>query len=225
MINKAYASESMTVNDGERAVVAKICVPIVDRDGEVVMPQGCVSKDYEMNPVVFYCHDSKTPPVAKCVSLKRANDHLMAKCVFASRPDNHVGEWLPDTLFSLYQQKVLNAFSVGFVPIEERVATKGDREVYGMNCKRVFSKWNLLEYSVVPIPANQGALAVAVSKGIVTASRVKELFGVDVEDAPTPRKKVVAVYRPRGEDVNIDAVVAAEFMRMQDRKCGVLYSS
>jgi hypothetical protein len=233
LIRKSYLSEDLTVHDGERAVVAKICVPVVDRDGEVVMPQGCVSKDFEKNPIVFYGHIYDSPPVGKCVGLKRAGDSLVSKTVFASRPADHVGEWLPDTLFSLYQQGVLKGFSVGFHPIESRAATKGDRDTYGPNCKTVYSKWNLLEYSVAAIPANQDALVLAVSKGILTTANVKTMFGVDLPDAPPivtqapivipEKRKVAYVYQQKAlppEPVNVDAIIN----RYVDKRCGQLYS-
>ncbi len=39
-------------------------------------------------------------------------------------------------------------------------------EKFGAGCRRVVSKWNLLEISVAPLPCNQEALATAVSKGL-----------------------------------------------------------
>jgi hypothetical protein len=237
MIRKTYLSDNLSVHDGERAVVAKICVPVVDRDGEVVMPQGCVSKDFEINPVVFYSHSYQVPgmqnlpPVGKCKALKREGDCLVAKTVFASRPDNHPqgAEWLPDTLFSLYQQGVLKGFSIGFSPIESRAATKGDREVYGPTCKTIYSKWNMLEYSVAPIPCNQEAVVIAVSKGIITADGARTMFGMNVElekpiTAPiVVPKRVTVVYRqrtPEPEPVNVDSLLTKAI----DKRCGVLYS-
>lgn len=242
MIRKSYMASDMTVMDGERAVVAKICVPVVDRDGEVVMPQGCVSIDFEKNPVVFYAHSYQVagmeslPPVARCASLKRGNDWLLTKTIFAARPDNHppAAEWLPDTLFSLYQQGVLNGFSVGFNPIASRAATKGDKELYGPDCKRVYSKWNMLEYSVAPIPCNQDALVLAVSKGIITAERIKTMFGVDLpaptpiiievpKVIPPPIRKVSVVYHQRPEPapaIDTERIIK----RFVDKRCGVLYT-
>lgn len=242
MIRKAYLSEDMSVYDGERAVVAKICVPVVDRDGEVVVPQGCRSEDFEKNPVVFYSHSYQIPalaglpPVGKCVSLKRTADALIAKTVFAERPANHPkdAEWLPDTLLSLYQQGVLKGFSIGFLPIDARAATKGDKDIYGPNCKAVYSKWNMTEYSVAPIPCNQEAVAMAVSKGIITRDTAKSWFNMEIPtEIPAetkqpeviivpPKRKVVAVYQETRAPaaINVDAILK----RWEDRKCGVLYS-
>jgi len=75
----------------------------------------------------------------------------------------------------------MRGFSVGFVPIEYRDATTRDVTKYGPDCKRVFSKWNLLELSMVPLPANQEAVAFAVSKGLLSPKSAKSMFGVDAK--------------------------------------------
>lgn len=186
MIVKAFSTD-VSVDEGERAVTAIISTNAVDRDGEVLIPQGLNSKDYERNPVVFFNHSyadyflddvGAKLPVGKCVALTRKDDSIIAKTVFATRPDGYPAdkEWLPDTLFSLYQQGVMNAFSVGFIPTEMRPATDKDVEKFGAGCRRVYSKWKMHEYSVVPLPANQEAITLAVSKGLIKADVAKRLF-------------------------------------------------
>src|SRR5262245_54306106 len=103
---KAFSSD-VTVIDGERAVSAVISTNAVDRDGEVLIPQGMNAKDYQANPVIFFNHnwaawdcDPKDKlPVGKCVALAKDADSISFKMVFAERPANHPEgeEWLPDT--------------------------------------------------------------------------------------------------------------------------------
>lgn len=198
---KAFAAECK-VNEGERAVVAKITTACCDRDGEVLIPDGLNSKDFEKNPVVFWQHKYDLP-VGKCTSIKRDGDSVIAKTVFAERPADHPQgqEWLPDTLFSLYQQGVLKGFSIGFQPTEGRPATAADLKHYGPDCRKVFSKFNLLEYSAVSLPANQEAVALAVSKGTVSAETAKMICDGMVTmnevrkslniDIPVPTKRCV----------------------------------
>jgi hypothetical protein len=73
-------------------------------------------------------------------------------------------EWVPDTLLDLFRADAPLAFSVGFRIKNARQPSKRDRARYGETVQRVITDWELLEFSVVPIPANQDALAVAVSK-------------------------------------------------------------
>lgn len=192
-INKAFSAD-VTVDEGERAVMATITTAAVDRDGEVLVPQGCYTKDFEKNPSVFLGHDYYNLPIGKCAAIRRTPDAIVAKTVFAERPaDFPVGqEWIPDTLFSLFQQGVLKGFSVGFLPIESRPATDKDVEKFGAGVRRVYSKWNLLEYSVAAIPANPEAIAMAVSKGFVKAATAKAIFGKDAVGTATEPETVEA---------------------------------
>ena len=175
---------------------AVITTDTIDRDGEVVVPQGMNSTDYERNPVLLYEHDEKQP-IGKMVSMKRGERNIEAEFALAPRPENHVGEWLPDTIGSLMEFGALNAMSIGFLGVEARPATKADSMKYGEGLRRVYGKWKLLEVSVVSMPANQEAIVMAVRKGLVSSGAVKSL-GVTVPDsikvepspeAPMPRVK------------------------------------
>ncbi len=84
---------------------------------------------------------------------------------------------MPDTIFSLYQQGVLNAVSVGEMPIESRPANQIDTKKYGEGARTIVSKWKLFEISACTIPCNQEAVAIAVSKGFVKAETAEKLFG------------------------------------------------
>ena len=50
------------------------------------------------------------------------------------------------------------------MPLDMRDATDKDQKRYGDDARRVITSWNLMEFSVVPVPANQDALALEVSK-------------------------------------------------------------
>jgi hypothetical protein len=195
---KAFPSE-VSVVEGERAVVARITTDAVDRDGEVIIPQGVNSKDFERNPVVYFNHSyadfftddtGKKLPVGKCVAIKREENGIIAKTVFADRPQTYPEdkEWLPDTLFSLFQQKILNTFSIGFLPVEVRPATDKDLATFGADCRRVISKLKMLEYSVAPLPCNPEAVTMAVSKGLLTLQSAEKLFGKAVETPNSDEK-------------------------------------
>lgn len=170
---------------GDREVTAKISTIAVDRDGEVLVPQGMNAKEFMLNPIVYLNHNYWDVPnsiMGQCTALKREKDSVVAKTRFATRPQGYPAdkEWLPDTIFDLCKQGVIRGFSVGFVSNESRAATDRDLTAYGANCRRVTSKWTLHEYSVAPLPCNQEAIALAVSKGLLTAERAKQLL----EDSP-----------------------------------------
>lgn len=186
MKHKAFSSD-ISVIEGERAVSAVISTTAVDRDCEVLLASGANWKDFGANPVCFWDHAycqydaeiAEKLPIGQCVAIKRDADSISFKMTFAERPATHPAdeEWLPDTLLSLYQQGVMRAFSVGFIPIEIRNATDKDLITFGADCRRVISKWKLLEVSAVALPANQEAVAMAVSKGLITRDGAKSMFG------------------------------------------------
>lgn len=176
-VRKLY--DAQVANEpGKRWVLARISTADVDRDGDVVLPSGGDFSQFEKNPVVMLRHGvGETPsltkeqalPVGKAHGLRKRPNDIVATITFAERPASHPAnlEWVPDTVHSLFQQSVLKAFSVGFmVPLGGfRKATTKDLDRFGDGARRVITKWRLIELSVVPVPSNQEALALAVSKG------------------------------------------------------------
>ena len=149
-----------------RTVTARISTTSIDRDGDVLLPSGIDLKDFRKNPVVLLNHDQGGLPVGRALSVKRESGGIIAEVQFAERPAGHPSsvEWIPDTVFNLFQQGILKAFSVGFIPLEMREPTDKDMKKFGEDVRNVISKWSLLEFSVVNVPANQDALVLQVAK-------------------------------------------------------------
>jgi phage head maturation protease len=171
--HKRYTSELKTV-DGERAVIARISTETADRENEVLIAGGCDTTDFLKSPTVFYNHDYALP-VGVATDVVVGDGYVEAKTIFAAKPDDHDGPWLPSTLLSLFRQGVIRGFSVGFVPVTGRRATEDDRGRYGKSAGYIHEKWRMVEYSVAPMPANPDALATAVSKGIITPTEAAQL--------------------------------------------------
>lgn len=152
---------------GERTLEAAISTISVDRDGDVLLPSGVRTDEFRSNPVVLLGHDAGSLPIGKATSIRRTPNAVMAEMQFAERPAAHpdAAEWVPDTVYDLFRQGVLNAFSVGFTIDKARQATRKDMLRFGERVRRVVTRWNLLEFSVVTIPANQDALVTAVKQG------------------------------------------------------------
>jgi HK97 family phage prohead protease len=159
----------LEAKQGDRTVVARITTTSVDRDGDVLIPGGMDASSYKQNPVVLFAHDAGSFPIGKAPKITRTSDDVTARVEFAKRPPEHpiTEEWAADTVLSLFQQGILNAFSVGFRVKDGgiRKAESKDISRFGDGVRQVITDWELVELSVVPVPANQDALAVAVSKG------------------------------------------------------------
>jgi HK97 family phage prohead protease len=159
MKTKQFEANDLEVVAGSREIIACISDDTVDRDGEVLIPSGLVKKQYAGNPVVLYGHDSTQPPIGSCRWIKATGNKLIAKYYLSKTP-------FANDILTLMQEGVLRAHSIGFLDLEatpptsEEIAARPDWK----DCRRVVRSWELLEFSVVPIPCNPDCLAIAVAK-------------------------------------------------------------
>lgn len=146
------------INAEERTIDFLGSTEARDRMDEVILTSGWDLKNYKKNPVFMWAHDYGSPPIGKALNVRKTEEGLRFRVKFASQ------EAYPfaDTIFRLYEGGYLNAVSVGFQPLAHE---EGDGE---KQPRRTYTKAELLELSAVPVPANQDALRLAVSKGIVT---------------------------------------------------------
>ncbi|MGD8499070.1 MAG: HK97 family phage prohead protease [Phycisphaerales bacterium] len=149
---EVYASQPMTLIRKEIDVTegiyeVDITAEIIDRDEDIVRATGAMLENYNKNPVVLFAHDYRQPPVAKTLKIEVLKDQgLRARFQF---PREGVSS-RADEIRLLWGEGFLNAASIGFVPIESQdVEGKAGRD---------FTKWELLEWSIVTVPANPEAL-------------------------------------------------------------------
>lgn len=125
-----------------------------DRDRDTVNPAGWLLDNYRKNPVVLWGHDHRSFPMGKDTGLTIDANGLVGTPVFANADEN---PWAPHCE-RLIRGGFLNAASVGFTPRSWNY----NEEERGVD----FQEQELLEYSIVPIPSNPGALVEARSLGI-----------------------------------------------------------
>ena len=131
-----------SINRDEMTITHYITTKTPDRYGDIMEPLGCDDSEYRKNPVVFFGHMSQNLPIAKNISLRYEDEGIIAVTKF---DDSEFAK----EIFRLNAEGFLNSWSIGFLPLE-RPALK--------NGYNVFEKWQLLEYSSVPIPANPDAV-------------------------------------------------------------------
>ena len=205
---------------------AKLTTDSVDRDGEVLIPQGMNAKEFEKNPVLFYNHEYDNP-IGKVTNIKRVDNAVLGDLEFAKRPASYQGEFFPEFVEPLVRQGIVKGVSVGFMPEEggARSANKADRSKFGKRIKRVFNRWKLLEVSIAPLPANQDALIQAVGKGLVSPMQVKAFCGFEVPDVtPQPehrvrltRKHAIKLREPQPESIDLDQIVGRAIAKRMGR--------
>lgn len=187
---KRFSSKISISPDEERTVVALISTTDEDSDNDVIMPTGADLKRFTKNPVIHVNHSYKVEDVVgKAVALSVQEDGILAKIQFASTPK-------AEDVWNLVKNGYVSANSIGFLIKEAFYAGTEEFKKYCRDnkvkvkdtCRRIITKFELLESSIVSIPANPEALMQAISAKSITLSEdtIKEL------DLP----KVVVVEKP-----------------------------
>ena len=128
----------------------------IDRQGDSIDQAGWDLKNFMLNPVILWAHDYSELPVAKAVAISVSEAGLECEFEFASAEGNPKAEQVKN----LFENGFLNAVSVGFIPKQR----KGN----------IITGAELLEISIVPVPANQEALRLAVESKSIDISEVAE---------------------------------------------------
>lgn len=143
----------------ERKVIFTISKTVQDRDGDILHADGVDFTNYMKNPVFLSFHNSREFPLGKVLRFWVEGESVKAEVYFptleelSSNPEQASEKAkLVDFTYHCYKNGMLNAVSVGFIPIEW-TETKTGWDI---------TKWELLEFSAVAVPANQEAIAEAV---------------------------------------------------------------
>lgn len=124
----------------------------VDRVGDVIRASGWDLGDFLKNPVALWGH-SHDKPIGTWENVRVVGKKLIGRLKLAKQGTSAE----IDTIRSLVEQRIIRAVSVGFKPIE----AKPLKEKSGYE----FIKQTLHECSLVSVPANANALAIAKSFG------------------------------------------------------------
>src|SRR3984957_17044246 len=149
-----------------------------DRSGEIVKQSGWELVNYKNNPIVLWGHDYYSLPVGVCTETylteKNGIPALGARGVFLSAEINPFAQQVRKLYeFGLGKGEGVGCTtSVGFIPKE-----------FDENARNTITKAELLEFSFVPVPANQG---VGPAKGRSITFEEAKTLGIDV---PLMRQK------------------------------------
>ena len=149
----------ITEDLGDRCVQFTISKEVEDRDGDILRANGVDFTNYMKNPVFLSFHNSREFPLGKVTKFWVEGNSVKAIVYFptleelSSNPEQASEKAkLVDFTYHCYKTGMLNAVSVGFIPLEW-VETENGFDI---------QKWELLEFSAVAVPANQDAIAEAV---------------------------------------------------------------
>jgi len=192
-----------SLEEGERAAIRYISTRDVDRDREVLVPKGAMMDHFQLAPQVLWGHDYSLPPIGKAEWVAVDDYGLKSKTVYAETER-------AEEVWQLVKGGFLSTASVGFLPIErtfkgqqgwaqtvEKLNRAWQTDLEAAGAEIVTTKWSLLEYSDVPVPANPYALVTAIAKGLNIQPEMLEALGLDedltpvIEASTEPRRFVI----------------------------------
>lgn len=149
-----------TPSDESRVVTFRASTPAVDSHGTRILPEGIDTTRFETNPVFLWGHDgyagltggpSIDSVIGRVVAHSKTAEAFDVEVEFAPAALNPRAE----QAFQLVRNGFLNAVSIGFVPKKWQDEEENDVMV------RTFNEVELYEVSLVPIPSNPEAVALA----------------------------------------------------------------
>ena len=161
--HKTFAAEIQQKGDAGGRIV--ISTAGCDRDRDRVMSRGAVLDNYQKNPVVMWGHSYGAPAdvIGRTTNIDVQDGGITAD--FELRPAANDQD--PQNIVRLlWDGGWVRTASIGFRPIEMQPNEFGGNDI---------TAWELLEWSLVPIPANQDALRLA--------AKALDMTGDDTKDA------------------------------------------
>ena len=171
--HKTFTAELVSKSDGGGRIV--ISTADVDRDRDRVMPRGAILDNYLKNPVVMWGHSYYNPAdmIGRATNLEVTDAGITAD--FELRPAANDQD--PQNIVRLlWDGGWVRTASIGFRPIEMTPNEFGGNDIRA---------WELLEFSLVSVPANQSALRLA-------AKALDALGPPEADAAPVGQEKDVA---------------------------------
>lgn len=158
-MHKTFTADVTVMAKGESGGRILITTGSADRDRDRVSPTGAILDNYLKNPVVMWGHSYSNPAdvIGRATNLEVSETGIVAD--FELRPA--ANDFDPQNVVRLlWDGGWVRTASIGFQPVDAQPNDLGGLD---------YKTWELLEFSLVPIPANQDALRLA-AKGLETFS-------------------------------------------------------
>ena len=153
-VYKTFVADEVKAEGEGRTIRFRITTDAVDRERDILSPAGWKLDNFLKNPTVLWAHDYRQPPIARAREIIATEHGLSSLAEFPPK-----GTYaFADTVYDLLKGGFLNATSVGFAPLKHTY----NEERRGVD----YLEQELLEFSVVPVPANPEALVEARAAGI-----------------------------------------------------------
>ena len=168
-VRKQMIAPAELVNDGLiRALRFTISTDSVDREQDRIALAGWDLANFKRNHVVLWGHDSSRLPIGRAFDVKIEGGALKASVEFIPS-DTPEGGQFAESVYRLARGGFLGATSVGFRPLKWDYTNDQSRGADDWFPGIDFEEQELVELSVVTVPANPEALIEAPGPGEGTA--------------------------------------------------------
>jgi HK97 family phage prohead protease len=150
-VRKFYVAEMKALKNGD--IEAYVSTEAEDRVGDIIKAKGWQIENYvRTGAPVLFSHDYAQPPIGKAIDIQVQRKGLWSVTRF------HEKTQLSRDLAILARGGDMKSWSVGFKALEEPES----RMEGGVFKGYIFSRQELLEYSLVAVPANPEAVSKAI---------------------------------------------------------------
>jgi len=178
LIRRSHGISVRAQDEAARSIDVIASSDAIDSYGEILVQDWDLER-YKKNPVVLYGHNSWGKPIGYASEVRVQDGQLLAKLHFVDARANPEAEQVWQGIL----QGSLRAVSVGFRSREASMRRIGEHDVY------VLSGNELLEISVVPIPANPEAVALAKKSFDI----IRALVGASTQSDQEPEMNVKTI--------------------------------
>ena len=152
----------------------------IDRVGDVIDPKGWQLDRIKSPPPVLYNHN-KDEQIGSWADIRQVGNKLVGRIAWADFTNWPKGQYIRD----LVRGGHLRTVSVGFRPLAREPLTKDANKDFG---PFRFTRSELLECSLVTVPANPNAIAIGKSLNI-SDDIIAEVFGESARSSAVPPGK------------------------------------
>lgn len=156
-ITKLFVSKAQSIDEKNMTATFKISDAQTDRMGEIVDQKSWDFKNYMLNPILLWGHDPSQPENVLGSTLELSYDEKEDATFATVKFDRDINS-KADLIFNQVARGTLRTVSVGMIVHSE------DSE----KDTTILKDCELLEISVVPIPANPRAVALAFTEGSIS---------------------------------------------------------
>jgi len=198
-VDKYYVGEMKALKNGD--VEAYVSTEAVDRVGDIIRAKGWQLDNYKKTgaPVLFG-HDYNRPPIGNAVEMEIQRKGLWSVTRFHGKTQDS------RDLAMLAREGIMRSWSVGFNPLDEPEMRKDEK---GNFAGYTFNRSELLEYSLVSVPANPEAVSKALhmeKRGLISHRMATIIAG----PAPLAEEDIAGMFggKEREQQANREATQA-----------------